>query len=147
MLNRLLADFYERDLRKLMEEVEAFKEEENLWRTHGSVKNSAGNLVLHIVGGSNYLIGATLGKTGYVRNREEEFTRKGVTRKELVAQLEELIAVATLTLNGLTQEQMDADFPIFFDKPSTSTSYVLTQLLLHLNYHLGQVNYLRRTLE
>lgn len=147
MLNSTLADFYERDLRKLIEEINAFKSEENLWRTHGSVKNSAGNLVLHIVGGSNYLIGTTLGHTGYVRNRDEEFTRKGVARTELVAQLEALIRVITKTVKALSQEQMEADFPIFFDKPNTSTTYVLTQLLLHLNYHLGQVNYLRRTLE
>src|SRR6266496_1996348 len=40
-----------------------------------------------------------------------------------------------------------AEHPIFYDKPKTSTSYVLVQLLLHLNYHLGQVNYLRRILE
>jgi hypothetical protein len=42
---------------------------------------------------------------------------------------------------------MEAEYPIFFDKPKTSTSYVLLQLLLHLNYHLGQINYLRRTFE
>lgn len=147
MLNHLLAEFYERDLRKLIEEVKAFKSEENLWRTHGSVKNAAGNLVLHIVGGTNFLIGATLGQTGYVRHRDEEFTRKGVARAELISQLEELIAVVTKTVNSLTQDQMEADFPIFFDRPNTSTTYVLTQLLLHLNYHLGQVNYLRRVLE
>jgi hypothetical protein len=42
---------------------------------------------------------------------------------------------------------MEADYPTFFDKPGVSTCYVLTQLSLHLNYHLGQVNYLRRMLE
>lgn len=147
MLNNILAEFYERDLRRLIEEVNLFKNEENLWRTTGSVKNSAGNLVLHLIGGMNYLIGTTLGQTGYVRDRDQEFVRKGVDRKVLVAQLEELIDMITKTLSGLTQEQMEADYPIFFDKPKTSVSYVLTQLSLHLNYHLGQVNYLRRVLE
>ena len=56
MLNNILANFYERDLRKLIEEINLFKREENLWRTSGSVKNSSGNLILHIIGGSNYLI-------------------------------------------------------------------------------------------
>jgi hypothetical protein len=147
MLNRCLADFYERDIRKLIEEVNSFKNEENLWRTQGSVKNSSGNLVLHIIGGLNYLIGATLARTRYVRDRDQEFIRKGVERKELVAQLENLIPLIGKTLNALTPEQMETEYPIFFDKPKTSTSYVLTQLLLHLNYHLGQINYLRRTLE
>ena len=147
MLNSLLANFYERDLRKLIEEVNLFRDEENLWRTQGSVKNSCGNLVLHIIGGLNYLIGATIAHTGYVRDRDQEFIRKGVEKKELIAQLEQLIPMISETVNALTQEDMDAEYPIFFDKPKTSTSYVLQQLLLHLNYHLGQVNYLRRILE
>ena len=147
MLNSLLTDFYERDIRKLIEEVNSFSNEENLWRTKGSIKNSSGNLVLHIIGGMNYLIGATLAQTGYVRNRDQEFIIKGVERKVLVAQLGELIPMITETVNALTQEDMEAEYPLFFDKPKASTSYVLTQLLLHLNYHLGQVNYLRRILE
>jgi hypothetical protein len=142
-----LADFYERDIRKLIDEINLFKNEEDLWRTQGSVKNSSGNLALHITGGLNHFIGATLAKTGYVRDRNQEFIRKGVERKILVAQLEELIPMINETLNVLTPEHMEAEYPIFFDKPKTSTSYVLVQLLAHLNYHLGQVNYLRRIFE
>jgi len=147
MLNNVLANFYERDIRKLIEEVNLFKNEDDLWRTQGSVKNSSGNLALHITGGLNHFIGATLAKTGYVRNRDLEFSRKGVARDELMAQLEALIPMINGTLNALTPERMEADFPIFFDKPNTSVSYVLLQLSLHLNYHTGQVNYLRRVLE
>lgn len=147
MLNNILAKFYERDIRKLIEEVNLFRNEEDLWRPLGSVKNSGGNLVLHIIGGLNHHIGATLAKTGYVRDRDQEFSRKGVERKDLVAQLEKLIPVINDTLNALTPEQMEAEFPRFFDIEGTSTSYVLLQLSLHLNYHLGQVNYLRRILE
>lgn len=147
MLNRILAGFYERDLRKLIEEVNLFRNEEDLWRTRGSVKNSAGNLVLHITGGLNHFVGATLAQTGYVRNRDQEFSRKSVERKELVAGLEALIPVISQTLNAFTPEQMEAAFPVFFDQPGTSASYVLTQLSLHLNYHLGQINYLRRMIE
>ncbi len=147
MLNCTLANFYERDIRKLIEEVNLFRNEEDLWRTRGSVKNSAGNLVLHIVGGLNHLIGATLAHTGYVRNRDQEFIRKEVERKELVAQLEFLIPMINETLSALTLEDIEAEYPIFFDYPKATTSYVLLQLLLHLNYHLGQVNYLRRIFE
>jgi hypothetical protein len=147
MLNNVLAEFYKRDLRKLIEEVNLFKNEEDLWKRQGSVKNSCGNLVLHIIGGLNYLIGSTLAHTGYVRNRDEEFIKKGVEKKELVAQLEAIIPMINETLNALTPQAMEAEFPIFFDKPKTSVSYVLVQLLSHLNYHLGQVNYLRRIVE
>ena len=147
MINNILADFYERDLRKLIEELNLFQKEENLWRTYGSVQNPSGNLALHIIGGLNYLVGTILAQTGYVRDRDLEFSRKGVERKVLVAQLEALIVLITTTLKALTPQQMEAEYPIFFDKLGTTTSYVLVQLLAHLNYHLGQVNYLRRVLE
>jgi hypothetical protein len=61
--------------------------------------------------------------------------------------VEELIPMINETVDGLTPEQMEAEYPLFFNKPKTSISYVLLQLLLHLNYHLGQVNYLRRVFE
>jgi hypothetical protein len=76
MLNTVLADFYERDIRKLIEEVNLFRNEENLWKTQGSVKNSSDNLVLHTIGGLNHLIGTSLAKTGYVHDRDQKFTTK-----------------------------------------------------------------------
>ena len=147
MENTEIASLYERDVRKLVEEINLFKTEENLWKTCGSIKNSAGNLALHIIGGLNYLIGATLAQTGYTRNRDEEFSKKGVQRKYLVSQLEALIPMINKTVNTFTPEQMVSPYPRLFDKENATNSYVLTQLLLHLNYHLGQVNYLRRALD
>ncbi|WP_160143546.1 DinB family protein [Chryseolinea soli] len=147
MLSNVLASFYERDLRKLIEEIKLFKSDDNLWKTHGSIKNSSGNLALHIIGGSNYLFGTILAQTGYVRDRDQEFIRKGVPREDLVAQLEELIPLINKTMNGLTPEQLEAEYPLVFDGAKRSKSYLFVQLLTHLNYHLGQVNYLRRMLE
>jgi uncharacterized protein DUF1572 len=147
MLNTILAGFYERDLRRLSEEVKLFKKEEDLWKTMGTVKNSSGNLVLHLIGGLNHYFGAILAQTGYVRNRPLEFSQKDVPRELLVAQLEELTVLIRKTLNDLPAEKMDTEFPIMFDDAKNSHTYVLTQLLVHLNYHLGQVNYLRRILE
>jgi hypothetical protein len=144
MLKNILAGFYERDIRKLIEEVKLFKDEANLWRTTGSVKNSSGNLVLHLIGGTNYLIGTTLAHTGYVRNREQEFIKKGVARAELLTQLEQLIPIIN---RALADVNMDAEYPLVFDDAKRSNSYLLVQLLAHLNYHMGQVNYLRRILE
>lgn len=142
-----IAGLYERDIHKLIEEINSFKIEENLWQTSGSIKNTSGNLALHIIGGLNFLIGDTLSHTGYIRNREQEFITKGIDRKIIIAQLEELIPMINKTVISLTQEQMESPYPRFFDKEDASHSYVLTQLLLHLNYHLGQINYLRRVLE
>jgi len=144
MLNDILASFYERDLRKMIEEISLFENDGNLWRTHGSIRNPAGNLALHIIGGTNYLFGTILAKTGYVRMRDQEFTRRDVVRKDLVRELEALIPLVKTTLGAI---DMNAEYPIMFDDARRNNTYVLTQLALHLNYHLGQVNYLRRMLE
>jgi len=146
MLNTMLIEFYERDITQLIEEVNSFKNETDLWRTEGTIKNSSGNLVLHIIGGMKHHIGATLAKTGYVRNREQEFQQKNVPKDELIAGLRDLIELIKQTLGKLSATDMEADFPAFFDRPGTSVQYVLIQLSLHLNYHRGQVNYLRRLL-
>lgn len=144
MLSSLLANFYERDLLKLIQELNLFKAEQNLWKTNGSIKNSSGNLALHIVGGINHLIGATLARTGYIRDRDQEFTRKDVARSLLIAQLEDLIPMIKKTLSAIN---INDEYPIIFDNERRSNTYILVQLSLHLNYHLGQVNYLRRVLE
>lgn len=142
-----IAGFYHRDIQKVIDEINLFKHEVNIWKTYGSITNSAGNLALHLLGGLNYLIGTNLGKTNYLRNRDKEFTMKDIDRETLVGQLTELSAMIDRTLNSLTNEQLDSNFPIFFDKENATTRYVLIQLLIHLNYHLGQINYLRRVLE
>jgi hypothetical protein len=144
MLNNVLAGFYERDLRKLAEEIGLFKREDNLWKLAGAVKNPAGNLALHIIGGSNHLFGKILAQTAYVRNRPGEFSKRDVPRTIIVAQLEELIPLVTGTVKAI---DMNADYPIPFDDATRTNGYVVVQLLAHLNYHLGQVNYLRRILE
>jgi uncharacterized protein DUF1572 len=147
MLANTLATLYERDLRKLIEEINLFNNEENLWETRGSIKNSSGNLALHLIGGLSHYFGATLAHTGYIRDRPQEFARKGVLRHELVARIEALIPIITTALNNLTDAQMESEFPIVFDDAKNSNFYVVVRLLAHLDYHLGQINYLRRILE
>lgn len=147
MLNTILANLYEKDLRVLVNEVNQFKNEDDLWKTAGSVKNSAGNLALHIIGGLNHFFGATLAHTGYVRNRDQEFSKKGVKKADLVAGLEEVIPVMKKTLTDLTQQDMEAEYPIVFDGEKKTTMFIAVRMYAHLSYHLGQVNYLRRILE
>jgi hypothetical protein len=147
MTNIELAQLYQRDLEKLITEINLFQYEDNLWKTIGAIKNSSGNLILHIIGGLSFHIGATLANTSYVRNRDQEFITKDVSSKLLIDQLVVLISLIKETINSISNEQLSQPHPIFFDKADATTGYVLTQLLIHLNYHTGQVNYLRRALE
>ena len=76
MLIETLKTIFSRDLLKLKTEIELYKKEEKLWCTDKNISNSAGNLCLHLVGNLNTYIGNEIGKTGYVRNRELEFSQK-----------------------------------------------------------------------
>jgi len=142
-----IAELYERDIQKLINEINSFRNDDNLWKTAGTIKNSGGNLALHIIGGLNFLIGTRLAGTGYIRNRDYEFEAKGIDRNVIVENLQALIRLIKNTIAPMLNDQLNAPYPEFFDKEDATVGYVLTQLLLHLNYHAGQVNYLRRILE
>ena len=132
-----------RDLEKFKEEIRLFPDEK-LWSVQGDIKNSAGTLALHLTGNLKHFIGAILGNTGYVRQRDKEFSDTNISKEKLLQGLEETTAVVKKTLSELTDEQALQIYPFDKFKEKATTLYALTHLTAHLNYHLGQVNYLRR---
>lgn len=142
-----LTKLYLRDLEKLKTEITSYKNEENLWKVSGEIANSAGNLCLHICGNLQHFIGATLGNSGYVRKRNEEFSRKNVPVKELVNEIETTTKIVEKTLNELKEEDLQKIYPINVFGNEMTTGFYLTHLTTHLNYHLGQTNYHRRFLD
>ena len=123
MLNNTLQDLFRRDLEKLKEEIGAYKNEQAIWITDKSIPNSGGNLCLHLCGNLSHFIGATLGGSGYVRNRDLEFSDKGVIREEVIKKIDETMEAVDKTLASLSDEELQQNFPIevFKDKPVTST--------------------------
>ena len=136
----------ERDLSKLEEEIKLYPSEEAIWVIDKEIKNAAGNLCLHLCGNLQHFIGAILGKSGYVRNREYEFSAKGISKAKLVAEIQQTKKVVRSTLQGLNTSVLPDEYAIqVFGHPMT-TMYFLIHLSAHLEYHLGQVNYHRRLL-
>ena len=144
MLTQILNTLYHRDLNKLKEELNAYASEESIWAVKDGISNSAGNLTLHLIGNLNHFIGATLGNSGYVREREKEFSLKNIPRHELIRNIDETIVVVQQTLLKLTQADLEKTFPIQVMQVDNTTGYMLTHLVAHLNYPLGQINYHRR---
>ena len=140
-------EIYGRDILKLKDEVNAYKDERSLWITAGDISNSAGNLCLHLVGNLNHFIGAVLGKNGYVRKRDDEFALKNIPAKELIDKIEKTREVVVNTLMAMTEKDFESDFPEKKHDKILCTDFMLLHLLAHLNYHLGQVNYHRRLIE
>jgi uncharacterized damage-inducible protein DinB len=141
-----LIQLYTRDLDRLKNEIDAFQNEGQLWQLTGHVKNTAGNLCLHLVGNLNTYIGKNLGGTSYVRNREAEFSLKDVPREELIAQLVQTKADVIVTLEKMQEEDLAHPYPENVLGYEMSTGFFLIHLAAHLSYHMGQINYLRRIL-
>ncbi len=147
MLKQTLKTLYRRDLEKLSEEISSYTHEENLWLIDKNVTNSAGNLTLHLIGNLNHFIGAEIGKTGYIRNRDLEFSSKNIPREEIVKMIDNTINVVESTIDSMTSEQFDADYSIDVFGYKMTTEYFLIHLTTHLAYHLGQINFHRRLLD
>lgn len=147
MVADALKILFHRDLNKLKTEIESYQKEEMLWHFDKNISNSAGNLCLHLIGNLNAYIGAGLAKSGYVRNRELEFSQRNIPKTELIQKIEATLAVVEKGLDMITEQQMNADFPIVIWDKSTGMAFTLIHLSAHLNYHLGQINYHRRLLD
>ena len=146
-VTKALHELFKRDLDKLINEVKAYEKEEHLWKVDGNISNSAGNLTLHIAGNLKHFIGAILGNSSYIRKRDEEFERKDVKRTELLEEIKETKKVVLATLEDLTENDLEALYPVNHLKKEMTTLFFLQHLYGHLHYHLGQINYHRRLLD
>ena len=128
----------------LKKEMSLYKDEKNIWKTEGEVKNSSGNLCLHICGNLNHFFGATIGNTGYVRDRDSEFSKKGLSREELLKGVDDTIEMMEKIFDNLNDEKVNEEYPNDWFGKNVSIGYVITRLVSHLSYHVGQINYNRR---
>jgi uncharacterized damage-inducible protein DinB len=143
-LGDIVARLMIRDLRALAREIEAYPDEESVWAVPPGVANSAGTLTLHVIGNLQHFIGAQLGRSGYRRDRDAEFTVRGTSRAELVRQAESTIAMIEAILPTLSAEQLAEPFPLEVAGVRVRTDDFVVHLAVHLGYHLGQVDYHRR---
>jgi hypothetical protein len=147
MITTALIELFERDLQRLKTEIELYKDEDNLWVLKEGISNTAGNLCLHLLGNLNHFIGATLGNTGYVRHRDDEFSLKNIPRQDLLINIDNCILVVKSTFSKLSDADMEKDFPLEKHGTIVNNMHMLMHLYAHLSYHLGQINYHRRLLD
>ncbi len=134
-------------LEKLRDEVRSLAEplsEEAFWAKPLEPGNSVGHLVLHLTGNLNYFVGAQLGGSGYVRDREREFTEAQVPAKaEALRRLDEAVATFRRVVSGLGAEQLAAAHP---EARLGVVMNALTHLVAHFALHRGQMSYITRLL-
>jgi uncharacterized damage-inducible protein DinB len=121
--------------------------DEQFWNNPYAYGNSVGHLLLHLTGNLSYYIGARVANTGYVRNRDLEFTEtRHASKAEVLRQFDEAIAMVIATIE--TQKDDDWTLPYSAERePEAKDRFtIFVRCAAHLYHHIGQINYLCREL-
>lgn len=146
MNNKEFVILYNRELEKLKNEVSSYRNDHEMWVVLPGTINSGGNLVQHLIGNLRTYIGLNLGNVPYMRNRDAEFGKRLFTRDNLLAELDILHPIIETAIIDLSDEDLKREYPdeVLAMFPKQNVSIILTHLLIHLDYHIGQINYHRR---
>src|SRR5262249_50143897 len=123
-------------------EVAAPLTEKQLWAKPIEPGNSIGHLILHLTGNLNHFVGAQLGNTGYVRDREREFNETALPSTSVVlADLDAAVATFRQVVEKLSAERLTETHP--HSKFGTVLK-ALVHLVAHFALHRGQMSYIVR---
>ena len=139
-----LAALYARDIARLIQELQAFPDTASVWATAPGVTNAAGTLALHLEGNLREYIGRQLGRIDFTRDRPLEFSARDVAREDLIARLEAVHQMVPRVIASLSDDDLSRPYPEKYNGQSLTVRMFLMHLEAHFNYHLGQVDYLRR---
>jgi uncharacterized damage-inducible protein DinB len=133
------------ELEELRDEVRKLADglsDSQLWKRPFEPSNSVGHLILHLTGNINHFVGAQLGNTGYVREREREFTETNApARNHLLKQLDDAVAIFRRVVGGLSEEQLMVTHP---SERFGSVLKALNHIVAHFALHRGQMSYIAR---
>lgn len=120
--------------------------DEQFWANPYEHGNSFGHLTLHLTGNLNYYIGAQISGTGYVRDREREFTEEQrPAKEEVLGRLEEAVEMVVSALSRETAETLVQ--PYIADGAAlwvTDRFSIYLRCVTHFHHHLGQMIYLAK---
>jgi hypothetical protein len=128
----------------LRDEIKEVDSVGRLWTTSGEILNPPGTLALHLSGNIQHFIGAMLGKSGYVRQRDNEFNARDLTADQLLAEIAAARHCVVATFVHIHDTTLSTKYPVQFLGNDRTTMEVLFILYGHMQYHLGQINYLKR---
>jgi len=122
--------------------------DEEFWRNPYPYGNSVGHLVLHLTGNLSYYIGSRIADSGYIRNRDLEFTESRKPRKtEVLRKFDETIILVIATIEGQSESDWSAPYSAERETTSKNRFTILLRCASHLYHHIGQIIYLARELQ
>ena len=137
-----LAERYEA-LASRVRQLAAPLSQDQFWHKPFPFGNSFGHLVLHLTGNLNYYIGAQIAGTGYVRDRDREFTEtRRLPKEEVLQSFDEAIAIVLRTVRAQSTEDWAASYSAERSGDVGSRFHMVLKCATHLDHHVGQMIYL-----
>ena len=120
---------------------------EQFWRKPYLYGNSIGHLVLHLTGNLNYYIGARVAETGYVRDRDREFTdNQPPSKEEALRAFDKAIAMVLATIRKQRAADWGKAYTAEREPEAKDRMQIFVRCAGHAYHHVGQMVYLTREL-
>jgi hypothetical protein len=117
------------------------------WRNPYSYGNSVGHLMLHLTGNLSYYIGARIAATGYVRDRDLEFSEsRDPAKADVLRKFDDTVAMVIATIKQQTEADWSLPYSAEREPESKNRLTAFLRCASHLYYHVGQISYLSREL-
>ena len=139
-IEHLSADFFPkiRSCLTLLDDAE-------IWWRPNQHSNSIGNLILHLSGNVQQWIVSGLGGAPDERRRDGEFkARSGMTRSELLGQLDTTLQEAVTTLQRLELDSLGRTFQV--QAYEVTGLQAIFHVVEHFSYHTGQILFITKQL-
>jgi uncharacterized damage-inducible protein DinB len=121
--------------------------QEQFWHNPFSYGNSVGHLILHMTGNLNYYIGARIAETGYLRDREREFTETEKPNKARVMDaFDQAIAMVVTTIRKQKAEDWMAPYSAEREPEAAERFMIFLRCAGHAYHHVGQIVFLTKEL-
>jgi hypothetical protein len=128
-------------------ELAAPLSDEQFWIKPFAFGNSFGHLVLHLTGNLNYYIGAEIAGSGYVRDRDREFTEAArPLKKDVMQRFDEAVAMVARTARAQADNDWPRAYTAMREEDADNRFNIFLRCATHLHDHLGQMVYLQKEL-
>jgi len=117
--------------------------EDQFWTKPYPYGNSVGHLTLHMSGNLNYYIGAHIAGTGYVRDRDREFSESAPpSKEEALRRLDEAVELVVRTIEAQTADSWATEYRASGADSVENRFQIVLRCAAHFQHHLGQLIYL-----
>jgi hypothetical protein len=121
--------------------------DDQFWQKPFAFGNSFGHLVLHLTGNLNYYIGSQIAATGYVRNRDLEFTDAARPSKaDVMRRFDDAVSMVISTVSAQSPADWSREYTAQREDASNRFD-ILLRCATHFHLHVGQMIYLTYALK